>query len=221
MKEPKKESMIKLKNILAENMLRFGVKNLSESDKQHLTEAGLLGTGTITIYIEYTKDKNGLIRFMPAVQGGSKCKFEIEGLVDNSTPETKKKPILANWMPNAGLTRLYIGTNASAGSFRFTEIVPILSTDDSGGQVYQIGYKGDVGITSSDLIAMKLIMKDGTTFPTVAANITKGILTMGTNGTPPVTLSMQVVSTLNGAVNHRCVAIIKGVYVAPTTTAPK
>ena len=38
MKEPKKESMIKLKNILAENMLRFGVKNLSESDKQHLME---------------------------------------------------------------------------------------------------------------------------------------------------------------------------------------
>jgi hypothetical protein len=38
MKEIKKESMIKLKNILAENMLRFGVKNLSESDKQHLME---------------------------------------------------------------------------------------------------------------------------------------------------------------------------------------
>lgn len=31
--------MIKLKNILAENMLRFGVKNLSESDKHRLMEA--------------------------------------------------------------------------------------------------------------------------------------------------------------------------------------
>lgn len=32
--------MIKLKSILAENLLRFGIKNLSESDIQRLTEVG-------------------------------------------------------------------------------------------------------------------------------------------------------------------------------------
>jgi hypothetical protein len=37
MKETKKE-YYNMKNILAENMLRFGVKNLSEADRYHLTE---------------------------------------------------------------------------------------------------------------------------------------------------------------------------------------
>ena len=55
-----------MKNILAENLLRFGVKNLSEADKQKVQEQFEPGETQeafdnvpLTIRLPYKKDTNG------------------------------------------------------------------------------------------------------------------------------------------------------------------
>jgi hypothetical protein len=48
-----------MKNTLAENLLRFGAKNLSESDKQNLQEQGRIVALPLTIQLPYKKDANG------------------------------------------------------------------------------------------------------------------------------------------------------------------
>jgi len=61
-----------MKNILAENLLRFGVKNLSESDKTKLQEQPGPGETQetfeyipLTISVPYKKDANGQMQFDP------------------------------------------------------------------------------------------------------------------------------------------------------------
>ena len=205
MKETKKESMIKLKNILAENMLRFGVKNLSESDKQHLTE-DQSQNGQATIYIEYTTDKTGAMILLPT--GGARCQFVIQSLFLNNAPITKKAPLLAEWMPSRA--KLLINGNTTNGTVTFKDLV--LS---KAGDQYQIGYKGDVILQTADLKTMGLVDYQGKTIPSMVDSLKKGMLKMQK---PPVQMSLYVDKT---GTEHVVYTVIKAIPAGAATTAPK
>jgi len=68
-----RKQMIKLKNILAENMLRFGTKNLNESEKHRLIESGSTEPGdpsqsTVDLSTDYATLKSALTTYNSTVK---------------------------------------------------------------------------------------------------------------------------------------------------------
>lgn len=119
--------MIKLKNILAENILRFGTKNLSESEKQRITE----------IFGEYEQFKiflNALdFKIIPAglplpndLQSTTKTKQDtaadrqsLNDFYKKSNPTAPAEPVYTIYIVLRGpLRKLPAGANVSAARWR-------------------------------------------------------------------------------------------------------
>jgi hypothetical protein len=103
-----------MKNILAENLLRFGVKNLKESDKQRLKEAdpGDPSQSTVDLSADYASLKSALATYNSTIKSitgfdpglflRAANKNPTDLLITSATRQTKKNGdgYHLKWQPN-------------------------------------------------------------------------------------------------------------------------
>jgi hypothetical protein len=116
-----------MKNILAENLLRFGVKNLSEADKQKVQEQFKPGQTQetyefvpLTIYVPGYKDQNGQWQFakdsiaMVVAVNDTKSLERFTGITKLDFVGTATIPVKSTKNPNGDLSGKFTTFNQPA-----------------------------------------------------------------------------------------------------------